>query len=162
VFQVVVLPPAETMREVEEFRRLHDPAFHRVAAHLPLVAPFEPLDADLVARFDALRGAAAFDVTWGPAAVAGRALVLPVSDGEAQVDLLRAALTAELAPPLADTPRLAPALRLGLFGGDAEIELARRAFSTLPPPPGFRVRELSLLVEDERGLWHAVRERRLG
>jgi hypothetical protein len=161
VLQVVVMPPAETMREVEEFRRLHDPAFHRVAAHVPVLAPFDSDDAGLIVRFDQHPAPPAFDVTFAPAAAAGRALVVPVSDGAAPLDELRRRLAAALLPPLAESSPAAPSLRIGLFGGDAEIELARRAFGTRSGPRGFRVTEVTLLLEDERGLWHEVRRKRL-
>jgi len=160
VFQVVVLPPAEAMRDVEEFRRLHDPAFHRVTAHLPLLPPFDATDAALLERFDAFRGGAGFDVELGPPTAVGRALCLPAARGDAELRALQSALAAALLPSPAEPPRAAPTLRVGLFGGDAELELARRALATLPPP-AFAVSEVALLLEDVRGLWHEVRTSKL-
>lgn len=155
-----MLPPAEATREVEEFRRLHDPAFHRVAAHVSLLPPFEPSDAALLERFDAFRGGAAFEVELGPPQASGRALCLPAARGDAELVALQSALASALLPPLASPPRAAPSLRVGLFGGDAEMELARRALATRAAP-AFSVNEVALLVEDVRGLWHPVRTSRL-
>ncbi len=159
MFQAVVFPPAQFLHDVEEFRRRHDPAFHRVAAHLPLVAPFDAADEGLVARLDAFR-AAPFEVSFGPPAAHGEALLLPVVGGAAEFDALQRALALFLRGDVPDPPPLA-ALRAGLFGTTAELELARRALATLPPTPPFVVREVTLLMEDVRGLWHEVRRRRL-
>jgi len=155
-----VLPPADAMREIEEIRRLHDPAFHRVAAHVTLLPPFDAADAALLERFDAFGGVASFDVALGATSASGRALALGATHGDAELRALQTALAAALLPPLAGSPSLAPALRVGLFGGDAEMELARRALTTLPAPT-FPVTEVALLLEDVRGLWHAVRTSRL-
>ena len=160
MFQVVVLPPTDAVREVEEFRRLHDPAFHRVAAHVALLPPFVASDASLLERFDSFRGGAGFDVELGPPTASGRALCLPATRGDAELRALQSALAAALLPSLAEPPQSAPALRVGLFGGDAEMELARRALATLPAP-SFAVNEIALLLEDVRGLWHPVRTSRL-
>lgn len=151
-----MLPPADSMREIEELRRLHDPAFHRVAAHVTLLPPFDADPAATVERFDAFRGGAAFGVELGAATTSGRALCLAPTRGDAELRALQSALAAALLPPLAEPPGLAPALRVGLFGGDAEMELARRAMATLQAPT-FEVTEAALLLEDVRGLWHPVR-----
>jgi hypothetical protein len=161
VYQVVVLPPDGSMTGIEELRRLHDPAFHRIGAHVALLPPFDG-DADAVTRrFDGLDAGGAFELRFGAPAVVGDALCLPVADGEAAVRALRARLAESLLGPLGDAPTAAPSLRVGLFGGDAEIELARRSLGTLPPPAPWSVREIVLLVEDVRGLWHEVRRKRL-
>ena len=34
---VVVFPPAHSVAAAEEFRRLHDPLYHRIAAHVTVV-----------------------------------------------------------------------------------------------------------------------------
>jgi hypothetical protein len=161
LYQLVVLPPPGAVRDVEEFRRLHDPSFHRVAAHLPLVPPFATADRRLIERFDGLRLAPSFDVVLGRAAPIGRALALPVVAGAQAFDALRRAAAAELLPSFPEPVFGVPAMYVGAFGGDAEMELARRAFSTLPPPPPFAVDAVTLLLEDVRGLWHPVRARRL-
>jgi hypothetical protein len=161
VFQVVVLPPAESTHGVEEFRRLHDPAFHRVGAHLPLVPPFDAAEDAVLGRFDAMELRPAFDVAFGAPVASGQSLSLPLTAGEAALRALSGDVAEALLPPHAERPNAAAALRVGLFGTDAELELARRALATLPPPGAFTVREVVLLVEDVRGLWHDVRRRRL-
>ena len=155
-----MLPPPASTGPVEELRRLHDPAFHRVAAHIPLLPAFEANAATLLQRFEAVRFAA-FDASLGPPCAAGSALCLPVEQGSEAMRDLTAALAAALLGPLGEPPRTAPALRVGLFGSDAELELARRALATLPPPPPWTVRDIVLLLEDVRGLWHEVRRVRV-
>jgi 2'-5' RNA ligase superfamily protein len=161
VFQVVVLPPPDLAAAIEEFRRLHDPAFHRLGAHLPVLPPFDSGDASLDARFDAAAAGRAFDVELGPPAAAGQALVLPVVGGRGEFLALRAAFATALLPALTELPDAAPSLRVGLFGGAAEMELARRSLSVLGPVAAWRVTEVTLLVEDVRGLWHPLRGRPL-
>lgn len=156
-----MLPPAETTRGVEEFRRLHDPAFHRIGAHLPLVPPFDAKEDAVAARFDALELRPAFDVAFGAPVAHGHALALPVTSGDAALRALSGDLAAALLPPLAEPPGGTASLRVGLFGGDAELELARRALATQAPPGTFTVTEVVLLLEDVRGLWHDVRRRKL-
>ena len=156
-----MLPPAESTRDVEEFRRLHDPAFHRIGAHLVLLPPFDATNDSLVGRFDAMELRPAFDVAFGPPVATGHALALAVTVGGAALHALQGDLAAALLPPLVERPNAAAALRVGLFGSDAELELARRALATLPPPDTFTVRDVVLLLEDVRGLWHDVRHRRL-
>jgi 2'-5' RNA ligase superfamily protein len=160
VLQVVVLPPEDAMRGIEEFRRLHDPAFHRVAAHLSLVPPFHSDDRGLVSRLERVPLPPSFDVLLGPPSPIGRALALPVVSGEAPLDALRRATAAALFPR-EELPPALPGLRVGFFGSRAEMELARRAILTVAPPPPFPVSCVSLLVEDQRGLWHEVVTRRL-
>jgi len=155
-----VLPPADVMREIEELRRLHDPAFHRVAAHVSLLPPFEAADVALLERFDSFHEPGGFDVELGATSASGRALALCATRGDAELRALQSALAAALLPPLVEPPGLAPALRVGLFGGDAEMELARRAMATLEAP-AFAVTEVALLLEDVRGLWHPVRTSKL-
>jgi hypothetical protein len=161
VFQVVVLPPPDALPDIEEFRRLHDPAFHRVGAHIALLPPFEAPGDTLLERFDAVRFGPSFDVAFGPAAAAGRALQLPVAGPDGVLRALQEELAAALLPAHVERPSAPPALRCGLLGGEAEMELARRALTTLPAPAGFTVREVTLLLEDVRGLWHVVRQKRL-
>jgi hypothetical protein len=157
--QLVLLPPPDAVRVLEEFRRLHDPAFHRVAAHVPLLPPFDAGDA-VLRRFDAF-DADGFDVALGAATVVGEALCLPVVRGRDDVVGLLGALASALLPPLAEVPPRTPALRVGLFGGAAEAELARRALATVELTAAWPVRDVTLLVEDVRGLWHLLRNRRL-
>lgn len=162
MFQVVVLPPPDAVLVIEEFRRLHDPAFHRIGPHLPLLPPFEAHDRTLVERFDGFRGPGAFDVEIGPPTALGRALCLPAGRGQAELRALRAELAAALLPPLAEAPDGPVVLRAGLFGSEAELELARRAMTVAGAIPPWSVREVTLVLEDERGIWHAVRGKRIG
>ncbi len=161
MYQVVVLPPPEPLREIEEMRRLHDPAFHRVPAHVSVLPPFEPWDAHMVERFDELRCGPAFRARFGPPQPVGRALCLPLVEGADGASSLQQAVAAALLGPVAPPPASAPSLRVGVFVSDAELELARRSLATLPAPPAFTVGAVTLLYEDVRGLWHEVRRRAL-
>jgi hypothetical protein len=161
VFQVVVLPPPDLAAAIEEFRRLHDPAFHRVGAHVPVLPPFDSGDVALADRFDATGAGGAFDVELGAAAAAGQALGLPVVRGRDELAALRNAFAAALLPALTELPAAAPSLRVGLFGAAAEMELARRTLDGRVAPRAWRVDEVALLVEDVRGLWHPLRRKQL-
>ena len=161
VYQVVVFPPDDVQTPVEAFRRLHAPAFHRLSAHLPLLPPFEAPDAGLLERFDAFASQGAFEVSLGPAEARGRALVLPVSDGALRIEALRKDLAAALLPPLEPEEGESPAVRLGLFASESELELARRTAQAVRELPSVRVNAVTLLLQDERGIWHEVRTRRL-
>ena len=155
------MPPPGTLASVEQFRRLHDPAFHRIAAHVGILPPFEPSDANVLDLFDAAALPPRFTAEFGAPAAVGRALVLPLTGGAREGLALQAALARLLLGPADAGPALAPALRIGLFSSDAEMEMARRALTSLESPPGFGVTEVSLLLEDLRGLWHPVRSLRL-
>ncbi len=163
-----MLPPAESLTHVEELRRLHDPAFHRIAAHVALLPPFDAADPSLPARFDAFDGGPTFDASFGEPLVQGDALCLPLARGDGELRALRDRLAdALLGPadallgPADEPPRASPSLRVGLFGSAAEAELARRALSTLPRPAPWTVVDVVLVLEDVRGLWHEVRRRAL-
>lgn len=160
MYQVVVLPPDEVQELVESFRRLHDPGFHRSAVFLPVFGPFEPAGDEPLARFDGLHGAP-FTVNLGPPEARGSALVLPVREGAASLVALRESIRQELAPSAPEPVTESPAVRVGLFTSEPEMEMARRAFASLAPPAPFRIDGLHLAFEDERGLWHTLRERRL-
>ena len=157
-----MLPPAETMGAIEEIRRLHDPAFHRVAAHLVLLPPFEPSDASLVERLDALELPPAFPLAFGAPVVCGTSLSLAVAQGADELRELQVALARGLLPSHAALPQAPAGLRTGVHSGAAELELARRGLASLDPLAPFAVRAVSLLLEDVRGLWHEVHQKRLG
>jgi hypothetical protein len=161
VFQVVVLPPPDLAAAFEEFRRLHDPAFHRVGAHVPVLPPFDSEDALLAARFDAADAGKPFDLGLGAALAAGQSLGLPVERGRGELVALRSVLAAALLPTLTEVTDAVPSLRMGLFGNAAEMELARRAIEGRVAARSWRVDEVALLVEDVRGLWHPLRRKRL-
>lgn len=160
MLQVAVVPPADVVAALEPFRRLHDPAFHRHPPYLALTQAFETSDGDaLVRRLDRVR-AASFVVTFDAPRAIGQALVLPARDEAGRIAAVLAALRDDVLPTsakLAETP-VVPALRIGLFTSDAERELARRSFeATVPAVPGFVATELTLLLEDARGLRHEMR-----
>lgn len=164
MLQVVVVPPEEVVAALEPFRRLHDPAFHRHPPYLALTPLFDAADGEaLVRRLERFRGASAV-VTFDEPRPLGAALVLPVKDEAGCVATLAAGLRDEVLPTsakLADGAA-APALRIGLFASDAERELARRGFgAAVPRVPAFVAREIALLLEDARGLWHEMRRVRL-
>ena len=158
MYQVAIIPPVEALGEIEQFRRLHDPAFHRVPAHVPLLPPFEPARQDVLARFDALH-APPFDARLGAADVLGTSLVLTLIAGKTETEALRTALHEALLDPAAPPVTTAPSLRIGHFPSDAALELARRGLATTDVLPEFRVAQITLLMEDVRGIWHPVRER---
>lgn len=160
MLQVALVPPEDVARALEPFRRLHDPAFHRHAPRIALTPAFDgPEDDALARRFDAFRAPSAL-VAFGPPSAHGEALVLPVLDEARRVAALSAALRDAVLPAsarlLADAGP--PSLRIGLFAGAAERELARRSFeAAVPRVPAFVARDVVLLLEDARGLWHEVR-----
>jgi hypothetical protein len=158
VYQVAIIPQVEALGEIELFRRLHDPAFHRMPAHLPLLPPFEPIRPDFLARFDALRSPP-FDARLGAPEIHGTSLVLTLVVGSPETEALRDALHDALLDPAAPPTSVAPNLRIGHFPSDAALELARRGLATTDELPAFRVAQISLLLEDVRGIWHSVRER---
>lgn len=160
MFQIVVFPPEETRAAVEPFRRLHDPSFHRVAPHVALVPPFEEPDATaLRRRLASFRPGPAPTFAFGEPRVVGRSLCVPVEDAEGRLAALVRGLREAVLPLAARMQENAdlPALRVGLLGSDAELELARRAFVAAAPPfPAFAPEALVLLMDDVRGLWHEV------
>lgn len=160
MYQVALIPPPEALGEVEQFRRLHDPGFHRLPAHVPLLPPFEPIRTDVLAQFDAFR-TAPYDARLGNAHETGTSLVLGLVAGEEETVALRRALHAALLDPAAPQVEEPPLLRIGHFPTAAALELARRSFDHGQTLPSFRVDRITLLLEDVRGIWHPVRERLL-
>ncbi len=160
MYQVVVLPPPGSLGAVERFRKRHDPAFHRVGAHLPVLPAFEARGDGVVREFAGLRGGAPFGIAYGSPAVRGRMLCLPITDGATALRGLRDALAAVFLDPLHSMPEAEPHLRVGLFASEPELELTRRALVNSQPPEPFEAQELVLLMEDARGLWHEIGRRR--
>ena len=160
MFQIVVFPPEETRAAVEAFRRLHDPAFHRVAPHVPLAPPFEDADATgLRRRLAAFRPGPAPTLAFEEPRAFGRALCVPVGDGNGRLAASVRALRETVLPLSARLQQNgdAPALRVGLLGTAAELEMARRAFVAASPPLApFTPDAIVLLMDDVRGLWHEV------
>ncbi len=161
VYQVVILPPPGILGEVEELRRRHDPAFHRVPAHIALVGAFEPVSEQMLDAFDRLRPGRTFGVTFGAPQTHGHTLVLPIERGADELTRIRSQAAEALLPPESEQPAGPVVLRVGMFSGDAERELVRRGLAANPPEGEFTVAELTLLLEDSRGLWHPVRRRPL-
>lgn len=160
MLQIVVFPPEDAAAAFEPFRRLHDPAFHQVGAHVPLVPPWDDGDhAAVVRKLGDFESPGTLDLSFGAAEARGRALVLPVLDPAGRIGAFVRALSAQALPTSALVGERAstPALRLGLFVSDAELELARRAWLSEPRPGGFRAGEFVLLFDDVRGLWHEAR-----
>ena len=158
MYQVAVLPPVEALGTIEQFRRLHDPAFHRMPANVPLLPPFEPVRQDVLARFDDLR-CAPFDARLGAPEAHGTSLILTMIEGAAEITALQSALHVALLDPAAPPAEAPPSLRIGHFSSLPALELARRGLGTTEALPTFRVTQVSLLLEDVRGIWHPVRER---
>lgn len=160
MLQIVVFPPEDAAAAIEPFRRLHDPAFHQVGAHVALVPPWDDGDhAAVVRKLGDFTPPGTLDVSFGAPEARGRSLALPVLDPDGRVGAFVRTLAARALPTsaLVGERAVAPALRLGLFVSDAELELARRAWLAEPRPRGFRARELVLLFDDVRGLWHEAR-----
>ena len=89
----------------------------------------------------------------------GRALCVPIADGDGRVARLVHRLRESVLPLSARMQRNAeaPSLVIGLLGSDAELELARRSLDAAAPPfPEFAPDSLVLLMDDVRGLWHEV------
>ena len=158
MYQVAIIPPVDALGEIEHFRRLHDPAFHRVPAHVPLLPPFEPVRRDFLARFDALR-ASPFDARLGSPEVHDTSLALALVQGAAETAGVREALHEALLDPAAPAAIAQPSLRIGHFPSEAALELARRGLAATDALPVFHVGQVTLLLEDVRGIWHPVRER---
>jgi 2'-5' RNA ligase len=160
VFQVVVVPPEDVVAALEPFRRLHDPAFHRHPPHLALTGPFDAGDAEALLRRFLAFSAPSVLVTFDDPRAEGSALVLPVRDEAGRVAALAAAVQDAVLPVgmrLRGEP-FVPHLRVGVIAGDAEREMARRAFTaSVERVPAFVASDATLLVEDVRGLWHEVR-----
>jgi hypothetical protein len=158
VYEVALIPPPEALGDVEAFRRLHDPAFHRIPAHVPLLPPFEPIRTDVLSQFDGFR-AAAFEARLGNAHGSATSLVLDLVQGADEVTALRDALHDALLDPAAPRVTEPPTVRIGHFPSEAALELARRGFDHALELQAFRVDRITLLMEDVRGIWHPVRER---
>ena len=160
MYQVALIPPPDALGEIEQFRRVHDPAFHRLPAHVPLLPPFEPIRRDVLAQFDAFR-AAPFDARLGDAHALGTSLVLALVVGADETIALRRGLHGALLDPAAPEMDEPPVLRIGHFPSDAALEMARRSFDHARELATFRVDRITLLLEDVRGIWHPVRDRLL-
>ena len=157
---VVIFPPPEAVAAAEEFRRLHDPLFHRVAAHVTVV-PAVGWRAAAVAlpRLDeAIRetGRGPFPVNLcGIGRTKDGVVFVKVDEGGAALAELNERLTAALGPPPgSERPPYIPVLGLGRGPTVSRAEFLQRQAAGYLSPARFPVEHLSLLVEDSRGLWH--------
>jgi len=154
---VVLFPPAEAVGAAEEFRREHDPLFHRIAAHLTVVFPFESTWERAAPRLEraVAAGATAFEVVL---AGAGRfddgVVYLRVGEGAPVLAALHERLTDAVAPPTGAVHLpFVPHLTLGRGTGPAESAFLERQAAGRLAETRFRAERLSLVVEDARGIW---------
>jgi 2'-5' RNA ligase len=157
---VVVFPPAEAVAAAEEFRRLHDPLFHRVAAHVAVVPAFSWRTGD---EAETRVGEALARARRGPfpATLSGvgrtkeGVVFVRVEEGAPALARLHELLLAALDPPPDfEPPPFVPVLGIGRAEGRAEAEFLQRQVAGHLAPARFSVETLSLVVEDARGLWH--------
>ena len=161
---VVVFPPVGAAAPAEEFRRLHDPLFHRIAAHLTVVPALSwctearavPLLLEAIRAAD--RGP--FPATLNGVGRTREGVVyLRVEEGAGALAALNDRLTRALGPPAdLERPPFVPVLGIGRAAGPAEAEFLQRQVAGHIAPVQFSVEDLSVVVEDARGLWH-LRER---
>lgn len=156
----MVFPPAPSVAAAEEFRRLHDPLFHRIAAHVTVVPAL-----DWRPRVDALPRLeeAIRDAERSPFAVllsgAGRTkdgtVYVRVEEGDRALGELHGRLLAALGPPPGhEPPPFIPVLGLGRAPTVSEAEFLQRQAAGHLAPVRFAVEHLSVVVEDARGMWH--------
>ena len=159
MYRVVLLPPSPLATRVDEVRRRLDPAFHRVPAHVPLIAPFDEESPRVFEQFDRASRRTAFELSLGAAARIDDRLVLPLETGADEVVELQQALAEALGAAASER---APELLLGRSENAAELELAARSLAVDSDAlSGFQVRDVTLLTEDARGLWVVARTRPL-
>lgn len=157
---VVVFPPADAVAAAEEFRRLHDPLFHRIPAHVTLVPAIgwrtEEEASPRLAQAVASAAQGPFPATLsGVGRTRDGVVFVRVEEGAAALSSLHARLTAALAPPPGyEPPPFVPVLGLGRSPGTSEAEFLQRQVAGHLAPMRFSVEDLALIVEDARGLWH--------
>jgi hypothetical protein len=157
---VVVFPPPAAVAAAEEFRRLHDPLFLRVAAHVTVVPAvgWRPAAVALPRLDEAIRlvNPAPFPVNLcGVGRTKDGVVFVKVDEGAAALAELNERLTAALGPPPgAERPPYFPVLGIGRGPTAARAEFLQRQAAGHLAPTRFSVEHLSLLVEDSRGLWH--------
>ncbi len=157
---VVVFPPAEAVAAAEEFRRIHDPLFHKVAAHVTVVPALGWCSEDKA--LPRLLGAlGVFRQGPFPATLSGvgrtkdGVVFVRVEEGASALSGLNAVLTGALVPPPGlELPAYLPVLGVGRSPTPSEAEFLQRQIAGHLAPVRFSVESLSLIVEDARGLWH--------
>ena len=161
---VVAFPPAEAVAVVEEFRRIHDPLFHKIAAHVTVVPALawrtEEAAVPRLVEAVAASGQGPFPATLsGVGRTRDGVVFVRVEEGASTLASLHGRLLASLSPPAGlDPPVYIPVLGLGRTATPAEAEFLQRQVAGHLAPVRYSVEDLSVVVEDARGLWH-LRER---
>jgi hypothetical protein len=159
---VVVFPPPEAVAAAEEFRRLHDPLFHRIAAHVAVIPALSWRTAEEALRrlSPALRGwpRGAFPVNLsGAGRTRDGTVFVKVDEGAAALGELHDRLLAALEPPPGhEPPAFIPVLGIGRAPTVSEAEFLQRQVAGHLAPVRFSVEHASFVVEDARGLWREV------
>jgi 2'-5' RNA ligase superfamily protein len=157
---VVVFPPARSVAAAEEFRRLHDPLFHRIPAHVAVVPAisWRTRGEALPRLHEAVRGTVrgAFPVNLcGAGRTRDGTVFVKVDEGTAALGELHGRLLVALGPPPGhDPPPFVPVLGIGRAPTVSEAEFLQRQAAGHLAPVRFSVEHLSFIVEDARGLWH--------
>jgi len=157
---VVVFPPPAAVAAAEEFRRLHDPLFHKVAAHVTVVPAvgWRGAAEALPRLAEAIRdsGLTPFPVNLCGVGRTGDGIVfVKVDEGGPTLADLNERLTRALGPPPgSERPPYVPVLGLGRSPTVSRAEFLQRQAAGHLAPARFPVEHLSVLVEDSRGLWH--------
>ena len=157
---VVVFPPAEAVAAAEEFRRIHDPLFHKIAAHVAVVPAVAWCDAEQASGriSEAMRkaGRGTFPVNLsGAGRTRDGTVFVKVDEGAAALAALHGVLVAALGPPPGwAPPPFVPVMGVGRSPTVSEAEFLQRQLAGHLAPVRFPVEHLSLVVEDARGLWH--------
>jgi 2'-5' RNA ligase len=157
---VVVFPPAEAVAAAEEYRRIHDPLFHRIAAHIAVVPAlsWRSREEGLPRLEEAVRvpGRGPFPVNLsGAGRTRDGTVFVKVDEGTAQLADLNVRLLAALGPPPGfEPPPFIPVMGIGRAPTVSEAEFLQRQIAGHLSPVRFSVERLSFVVEDARGLWH--------
>lgn len=157
---VVLFPPARAVSAAEEFRRIHDPLFHRIPAHVTVVPAFgwrsrEEAESRIGRVLDGA-GPGPFPATLsGVGRTKDGVVFVKVEEGAPALSRIHESLTEALGPPPdLELPLFVPVLGVGRAGGPAEAAFLQRQVAGHLPPARFSVESVSLVVEDARGIWH--------
>jgi len=158
-FAVVVFPPADAVAAAEEFRRLHDPLFHKIAAHVAVVPALswrtceEGLPRLVEAVAAAGRGPFPVNLS-GAGRTKDGTVFVKVDEGAGPLGEWNARLVAALGPPESmEFPPFVPVMGIGRAPTVSEAEFLQRQLAGHLAPVRFSVEHLSFVVEDARGLW---------
>lgn len=156
----MVFPPAASVAAAEEFRRLHDPLYHRIQAHVTVVpaVDWRPRVEALPRLEEAIRDAERrpFPILLsGAGRTKDGTVYVKVVEGLADLEALHGRLLAALGPPPGhEPPPFIPVLGLGRAPTVSEAEFLQRQAAGHLAPVRFSVEHVSVVVEDARGLWH--------